>query len=449
MFRRRILWALLLALALLFLGGKSGTAIVAAQDGSAYEVIRLVNELRASIGLPGYEVNGALMAAAQVQASWIAATGSYTHTGEGGSTPQSRATASGYVGYATENIVGGTNLTPSQGVLWWVNSPVHYNTLVSSRYTQVGVGVAQGHGQNIFALVAGVPSNSPPPIRAETVAAVAPPLRVTPVTVAAPREDGSIVHIVQEGQALWSIAAAYEVELSNLLWYNNLSSTGLVHPGDEILVRLAEGAAPPPSPTPPLTHIVQRGETAWTIAARYNVSLGDLYWFNNLHESSILHVGDELTIRFLPGQSPPPTATPPLTYRVQSGDSAWSVAALYGLTVEALLSMNELAASAILQIGDELYIRATETPPATATAPPTTTVLPTTSPTAQSIALALATVPPRASTAATSTPTATSAPPPTPAPSGSGRLVGLGVLALALGLAVWLFFSWLAGRRSL
>jgi LysM repeat protein len=330
-----------------------------------------------------------------------------------------------------------------------VNSPVHYNTLVSSRYTQVGVGSANGHGQNIFALVAGVPSNGPPPQRPAAAAPVAPPLRVTPVTLANPRDDGSVVHVVQEGQALWSIAAAYEVELSTLLWYNNLSSSSFVHPGDEILVRLAEGAAPPPSPTPPLTHIVQNGETAWYIAARYNVSLGDLYWYNNLRESAILHVGDELIIRLLPGQQPPPTPTPPLTHQVRSGESAWTIAAFYGLTVDALLSLNDLAASAILQVGDELFIRATDTPTATATGLATLAATATPPAADRSLAIALSTAPatPLPPTPTTAPSVTEPAPPAPPAADGSSRLVGLGFLAVAGGLGVWLLISWLAGRR--
>jgi uncharacterized protein YkwD len=114
-----------------------------AQDPQS-QILALVNQVRASYGQHPFEYNAALAVAAQNHANWMASTATYSHTGAGGSTPQSRATAAGYQGYATENIVGGTDLTPRQGVIWWQNSAVHLNTMTSSRYVHVGIGFARG-----------------------------------------------------------------------------------------------------------------------------------------------------------------------------------------------------------------------------------------------------------------------------------------------------------------
>ncbi len=352
------------------LAGKTHPA-EAAQGGRASEIFSLVNEFRASVGLPTLTYSNALAAAAQRQANWMASAVKYSHTGDDGSTPKSRATDAGYVGFVVENIVGGTNMTPRQGLIWWQNSPIHYNTLVTTRYVEAGTGYATNGRQHMYVLVVGRPPGANEVVSGPSEDVSAAPLIVTPITLAEPGEDGSIVHVVRQGQALWTIAAYYEVNLDYLYLINGFSPDHFIRPGDEVMVRLPEGQAPPPTPTPPSTHIVQEGQSAWTIASLYGIKLDTLLWLNSLSPDAFLQPGDELLIRLEEGQAPPPTPTPRLTHVVQSGQSAWSIAAQYGLTVAQLLEFNGLTEGAILQPGDELRIRAlppTPTPTSVPTA---------------------------------------------------------------------------------
>ena len=57
-------------------------------------------------------------------------------------------------------------------------------------------------------------------------------------------------------------------------------------------------------------HEVQPGQTAWTIAAQYGVDLAELLKLNGLTEDSILHPGDVLTIRAPDAPTSTPTVTP-------------------------------------------------------------------------------------------------------------------------------------------
>jgi len=52
------------------------------------------------------------------------------------------------------------------------------------------------------------------------------------------------VHVVQIGQTLWSIAAVYKVTLDDLLILNNLSTSSTLRLGQEVLVRPAQERAP-------------------------------------------------------------------------------------------------------------------------------------------------------------------------------------------------------------
>lgn len=412
---------------------------------STNEIVQLVNQLRADHGLTPYQVNSALTAAAQNHANWMSQTGLYTHAGAGGSTPQTRANAAGYVGFVVENIVGGTNMTPRQGVIWWQNSPIHYNTLVSTRYTQVGVGFATNGQQNFYVLVAGVPSSGG---ASPTNPPQAPPLIITPIQLAEPAEDGSVVHLVQPGQALWSLAAHYQTPLAEILLLNNLRENVILQPGDRIWIRLADGMEPPPTPTPPLTHRVEAGQTLWTIASRYRVRLADLLWYNGLGEEDILQPGQEIVVRMAEGQTPPPTPTPQTHHIVRAGQTLSGIALMYGLTVDQLLVYNGIAVNKALQIGEELRIRPpdpTETP-----TPPPPTFTPTPPPSAESGPESDADpIPAETPPAPIMTETPTPTPPTAVLPDSSsenGGFTTASLVALLLGLLVLGGLAWAARR---
>lgn len=361
---KRPTWPGLLLCLLLAAGLAQTTGSAHAQGG---QILDLVNQVRAEHGLPPYRYNAALSIAAQNHANWMANNVIYSHTGAGGSSPQDRAAAAGYNGYVSENIVGGWQMTPNQGVIWWRNSAIHYSMMVSNRYTEAGVGFATNGRENMYVLVMGRPANSPAPAAPTGSEPQAEPLIITPIVLAQPREDGSIVHVVQEGQALWQIAAHYEVKLPDILLLNNMSEDDFLHPGDEVIVRLADNATPPPTPTPPLTYVVREGDNPWIIAYRYQIDLHTFLYLNNLTEDDVLHAGNEVRIRLAEGEAPPPTPTPKLTHRIREGDTPWSIAAQYGLEIDELLAMNGLGENAVLQIGAELAIRPTPTPEATST----------------------------------------------------------------------------------
>jgi len=86
------------------------------------------------------------------------------------------------------------------------------------------------------------------------------PQEVVPVTVSTPEENGSILHVVQPGQALWSIAIAYEVTTAQLATLNGLDpETPTIYAGQTLLIRAAftptvsptiTQTSPPPTFTP-------------------------------------------------------------------------------------------------------------------------------------------------------------------------------------------------------
>ncbi|MCB9422384.1 MAG: LysM peptidoglycan-binding domain-containing protein [Ardenticatenaceae bacterium] len=226
-----------------------------AQSDPVSEVIQRVNALRAAYGVPPYQIDSALMAAAQAQASWSAANDHIGHDGPGGSTPNERAQAAGYGNgyrsYATENAAHGTAVynTPERVVTMWQGDAVHLNALISADYEHIGVGYAEANGESWYVLMAGWVADgaaSGQPQAPQTAAAPAPYI---PFNVAEPDETGAIYHEVQPGQTAWTIAAYYEMDLAALLAQNNLTEESFLHPGERLLIRPPDVPTSTPTPT--------------------------------------------------------------------------------------------------------------------------------------------------------------------------------------------------------
>ncbi len=223
----------------------SSQSVVLPPLQSGGDVISAINGYRAAYGLPQLSTNAILTSTAQAQANYQASIQTVTHTGPGGSTARDRAISAGYNPlYLSEIIYGGWDATTNTALTWWQNSTVHNNVMLSSNYTEIGAGVAVSGDSVYFTAVLASPSGSPLPTQSSPIStnsnddSVTAPVAV-PVQKATPQADGSIIHIVQEGQTLWTIEAVYGLESGTLRELNELPSYPYVFPGDELIIRTA------------------------------------------------------------------------------------------------------------------------------------------------------------------------------------------------------------------
>jgi LysM repeat protein len=303
----------------------AGAPPAAAQSDEAYTLIEMVNQLRADYGLPPYQIDAALMVAAQAHSEWAAAVGTHSHTGPGGSTPTDRAIAAGFGGgqavRVSENIYWGGLATPQSAFNWWLNSPIHFRGMTNPDYTYIGAGAAHSESGGFYTLNFGVITSEAPPAApvqssgGQAPAAELPAYVVEPIELAEPNEDGSLVHVVGEGQNLWQIAEAYDEPLSEVLALNRLTDDSIIRPGDSIVIVPAPVEANL-EPEGPIIHVVQEGQTLFGIALTYGVDFETVLTLNGLAENDLIFPGDEILIRpgeATPTPSPaPPTLTPTL-----------------------------------------------------------------------------------------------------------------------------------------
>jgi len=218
--------------------------------GTPYDLVNAVNVLRTSNGLSAYSINSILMFTAQNQADFMAATGSVTHTGAGGSSVTSRLLAAGYPlagdlslgGFRSENIISGSeSMTAQAAVNAWTGDAPHLNTMLSANLTEIGAGVAVANGRVYYVIDAALPTTGGVPQAVVTTVegesnAPAGEAVVSPVVLATPNADGNVIHEVLAGQSLWQIAVAYEVKIDDIKRLNNLSDNN-IYSGDKLLIR--------------------------------------------------------------------------------------------------------------------------------------------------------------------------------------------------------------------
>ena len=149
------------------------------------------------------------------------------------------------------------------------------------------------------------------------------------------------IYTVKKGDSLWKIANKYNTTVEKLKSANNLK-TNTLSVGQKLVI-------PSISVSPEVsdTYIVQKGDSLWSIANKFNMTVSKLKNLNNL-TNNLLSIGQVLKIKDSSNNGK-------TTYTVQKGDSLWVIANKYGITTEELKSYNNLTSN-LLSIGQVLKI---------------------------------------------------------------------------------------------
>jgi uncharacterized protein YkwD len=113
------------------------------------DITRLTNTQRTAHGCPAATVDAQLVAAAAGHSTWMARTGTFSHTGPAGSSFVTRARTAGFERPTGENIAWGYR-TATEVVGAWMKSPGHRANILNCRSTSVGVGAAFNAAGNAY-----------------------------------------------------------------------------------------------------------------------------------------------------------------------------------------------------------------------------------------------------------------------------------------------------------
>ncbi|WP_156889792.1 LysM peptidoglycan-binding domain-containing protein [Planococcus lenghuensis] len=170
-------------------------------------------------------------------------------------------------------------------------------------------------------------------------------------------------YTVKSGDTLYSIANRYNVTVAQLAAANNISNTSLIRVGQVLVI---PGKTTTPPPVTSVKYTVKSGDTLYRIALKYNVSVSQLAAANNIANPSLIRVGQVLVI---PGKTTTPPPSTAVKYTVKSGDTLYRIALKYGVSVSQLATANNISNPSLIQVGQVLVI-----PGKTTTPPPATTV---------------------------------------------------------------------------
>lgn len=154
--------------------------------------------------------------------------------------------------------------------------------------------------------------------------------------------DNNKYYIVKKGDSLHSIARRNNMTVDELKSLNNLTSN-ILSIGQRLIISSG-------SNVPNNVYVVKKGDTLWSIANNFNVSVNDLKNANNKSNNS-LSIGEQLII---PGKSTGENVST-IIYTVKSGDNLYSIARRYNVTVNEIKSLNNLSSN-LLSIGQKLSI---------------------------------------------------------------------------------------------
>ena len=153
------------------------------------------------------------------------------------------------------------------------------------------------------------------------------------------------VYVVKSGDTLWSIAKRYGVSVDELKRQNNLTNNTLSL-GQILLIPTKENEDGETNNDNYYT--VVAGDTLYKIARKYNMTIDELKKINNL-SSDVLSIGQKLYLE------PQENGDNLETYTVKKGDNLYQIALKFDTTVDALKSLNGLNSN-LLSIGQVLKI---------------------------------------------------------------------------------------------
>lgn len=161
-----------------------------------------------------------------------------------------------------------------------------------------------------------------------------------------------IIHQIDEGETLYSISKRYHCSMNSIA-----QATPEVRRGLEtgMIIKVPYDPSNKPKPAGQSVHLVKQGETLYSISRIYDVSVIDIMEWNNLM-SAELEIDQKLTIKGEAAQGPVEYVLDGMRIHVvQPSEGLYAIARQYDVTVDELVEWNELTSSA-LNLGQEIIV---------------------------------------------------------------------------------------------
>lgn len=161
---------------------------------------------------------------------------------------------------------------------------------------------------------------------------------------------GGATYTAKAGDTLYSIARKYNVTVAALAKANNITNYNLIRVGQVLVIPGTTAPTPPPATS--VKYTVKAGDTLYSIASKYNTTVAAIASANKITNTNLISVGQVLIIPVK--QAPPPVMT--VKYTVKAGDTLYSIARKYNTTVTAIAKANNITNVNSIRVGQALII---------------------------------------------------------------------------------------------
>lgn len=158
-----------------------------------------------------------------------------------------------------------------------------------------------------------------------------------------------VYHTVASGDTLWAISRKYGTTIDSIVMLNGLKST-IIYPGQRLKIKEQK--------IPGIMYSVTAGDTLWKISRDNNTTIAAITAANGL-TSDVIMIGQKL---FIPisqtenTQQNPVYNWPDVTYIVQPGDTAVSIARKFNTSADDILRYNYMMPDEWFDAGDKIAI---------------------------------------------------------------------------------------------
>ena len=146
-----------------------------------------------------------------------------------------------------------------------------------------------------------------------------------------------ISHNIEEGDSLWALAKKYDTEV-NIIKEINYLKDDILTINSDLLIPLSKTKSN--NFIPYELHIVSEGDTLWSISALYNLDISDIASMNNIDPSSYLQLGQQLSIGNKNIHRNMESKKRTILYSVKQGDSLYKISELFDVSIKSIKDIN-------------------------------------------------------------------------------------------------------------
>ena len=154
--------------------------------------------------------------------------------------------------------------------------------------------------------------------------------------------------IIQWGDTLSQLALEYNTTVEELVRLNNIANPNLIYAGAPLVVPSNGGSSEGTSDE--TIYIVKRGDTLSQIAIDFGTTVNAIAVRNNIRNVNLIYPGQVLVIPSRSGN------TNYITYKIQWGDTLWSISRRYGVSIAYLVRLNRIQNPNLIYAGNILLI---------------------------------------------------------------------------------------------